>query len=437
MSRPVSPAGLEPIGETSIGHRLEAIQCERRSSHITTQTFKPTSIASGNSDIGVQAHAALSHAARRDRGVRLHATLFAIERLDAIPKTPPTLPCLGARRDPRANGRGREQSQQRLVRRQRILLGIETAAFEDTEHSTSRTGQNAGYIFGLRRRERNERSQIVRGAGIDAIEYENMKVWRQVQRRPEALNESDRAVVSTWNPEEPPRPSSLIGEERTQEGPQDLGHQPCIPGTAVSQGIRKCEYPLTDRHSGKHSIDEPGGCVRHSPAATGRAEASTLAGERDESIVSTCVAMDTQKTMSEYPALQIRTDLSFDEPGDGRTLPPRPSQEGFELFADDLVQKGRLGLVAFVSAGGKQTIGTRRARLLRAIASDVPRSPERDEADARSRLVHLRSRKRLKNRAQPFTRSVETCVLVVARRKMNKRGELSKRHTPGRPKDQR
>ena len=145
--------------------------------------------------------------------------------------------------------------------------------------------------------------------------------------------------------------------------------------------------------------------------------------------------MDTQESMSEYPALQIGADLSLDEPGNRGTLPPRPSQEGFELFTNDLVQKRLFGLVAFVFDGGKQSIGTMRARALPAIASDVPRSPERDEADARSRLVHLRSRKRLKNRAQPFTRSVETCVLVVARRKMNKRGELSKRHTPGRPKD--
>ncbi len=89
--------------------------------------------------------------------------------------------------------------------------------------------------------------------------------------------------------------------------------------------------------------------------------------------------------MSEYPALEIGADLSLDEPCDGRTLPPRPSQEGFELFANDLVKKGRLGLVAFVSDGGKQPIGTMRARLLPAIASDVPRSREQDASDPAGR----------------------------------------------------
>ncbi len=188
---------------------------------------------------------------------------------------------------------------------------------------------------------------------------------------------------------------------------------------------------------GQHSIDEPGSRIRHSPTATGRAEPTPLAGEGDEPIVSAPVAVDTQKSTSEDPALEIGADLFLDEPCDGRTLLPRPSQEGFELFTNDLVQKRLFRLVAFVFDGGKQSIGTMRSGDLPDVASDMPRSPERDEADARSRLVHLRSRKRLKNRAQPFTRSVETCVLVVARRKMNKRGELSKRHTPGRPKDQR
>jgi len=191
MGRAVSPTGLEPIGETSIRHRFEAIQSERRSRHITTQTFESAPIVAGKRHVCVQTHAALSHAARRDSGVRLHSTLFTIERLDAIPKTPPTLPCLGTGCDPRTNGRGREQSQQRLVRGQRVLTRIETPAFDDAENSTSGTGQYTGHVFGLWRRERNERSEIVGGAGIDPIQYEHMEMRRQVQRRPEALNEGD------------------------------------------------------------------------------------------------------------------------------------------------------------------------------------------------------------------------------------------------------
>jgi len=191
MSRPISPASLESISEAAISHRFESIQSERRSRHIPTQTFESAPIVAGNRHIGVQTHPALSHAARRDSGVRLHPTLFAIKRLDAIPKTPPTLPYLGTRCDPRTNGSGREQSQQRVVGGQHVLARIESAALDDTEYSTSGTGQDKRHVFGLWRRERNERPEIVGGPGIDPVEHEHVEMRRQVQRRPEALDERD------------------------------------------------------------------------------------------------------------------------------------------------------------------------------------------------------------------------------------------------------
>jgi hypothetical protein len=33
----------------------------------------------------------------------------------------------------------------------------------------------------------------------DPVEYEHVEVWRQVQRRPETLDESDRAVLTALN----------------------------------------------------------------------------------------------------------------------------------------------------------------------------------------------------------------------------------------------
>lgn len=62
--------------------------------------------------------------------------------------------------------------------------------------------------------------------------------------------------------------------------------------------------------------------------------------------------MDTQETMSEYPAIEIRADLSLEEPSYGGALPSRPSQIGLDLLADDCVQKGLFGLMAFVLDGG-------------------------------------------------------------------------------------
>ena len=147
-------------------------------------------------------------------------------------------------------------------------------------------------------------------------------------------------------------------------------------------GLRKCEHPLAHGHGGQHSIDEPSRCLRHSTATTGRAEPTTFARERDESIMSAGIAMDTQKSMGDDPALEIRADLSLDEPGNGRALPSRLSQKRLELLADDLVKKGLFGLVAFAFDGGNQSTGTMRARVLPATANGVPRSPSRDDSDA-------------------------------------------------------
>jgi hypothetical protein len=72
--------------------------------------------------------------------------------------------------------------------------------------------------------------------------------------------------------------------------------------------------------------------------------------------------VDAKKAMREYSALDIGTDLTFYEAGNGRALPSRSSQEGFELFANDFVEKGLFGFVAFVLDGGlngdKESTGT-------------------------------------------------------------------------------
>jgi hypothetical protein len=55
--------------------------------------------------------------------------------------------------------------------------------------------------------------------------------------------------------------------------------------------------------------------------------------------------MDTQESMSEHAAFEIRTNLSLDEPRDGRALPSRTGQKGLKLFADDLVEESLSGRI--------------------------------------------------------------------------------------------
>jgi len=94
--------------------------------------------------------------------------------------------------------------------------------------------------------------------------------------------------------------------------------------------------------------------------------------------------MDTQESMSEHTALEICTDLSLDETGNGRALPSCPSQKRLELFANDLVQKRLLGFMAFVLDGDKTSLGIMRSSTLPTKASDVPKAPWRDDSDATS-----------------------------------------------------
>ena len=65
--------------------------------------------------------------------------------------------------------------------------------------------------------------------------------------------------------------------------------------------------------------------------------------------------------MGEHAAFKMRTNLSLDEPRDGRALPPCTGQKWLELLVDDLVEESLFGFVTFVLAccRGSTGIGER------------------------------------------------------------------------------
>jgi hypothetical protein len=91
--------------------------------------------------------------------------------------------------------------------------------------------------------------------------------------------------------------------------------------------------------------------------------------------------MDTQKSVSEYAAFEICTDLLLHKPGDGHALPSCPSQKGLDLLADHFVEQGLFGFMAFVFDGDKKSIGITTRSVLNMKASDMPRRPRRKSAD--------------------------------------------------------
>ena len=63
------------------------------------------------------------------------------------------------------------------------------------------------------------------------------------------------------------------------------------------------------------------------------------------------VAVDAQKTVDEYAALEIGAHLPLDEAGHGCARRPGAFEEGLEVFTHDTVQERLLGLVTFVANG--------------------------------------------------------------------------------------
>ena len=94
------------------------------------------------------------------------------------------------------------------------------------------------------------------------------EVGREVQRRPEALDERDGTALTAMNSELLASATALVAEHRAQEGLQDFTGEPRVPRTAIPKRIGEGEDPLPDGHLGQHVVDETGGGVRHAPAAT-------------------------------------------------------------------------------------------------------------------------------------------------------------------------
>jgi hypothetical protein len=283
MRRSVAPGRLQTIGEPPIGHRLEAVEGEGRTRHVSTQPLESSPIVLGDGHVGVQAHPAVSYTAGRDPGPRLHAVLFLFSRrLHPVPETTPRISCLGAGRDPRSDGCVAERRHQEIVGREWIFLHRDPLPLEPAQDASSRACEYARHVLGLGRWQWGEETGHRRRPRVDTVEHEGVEVGREVQRGAKALDERDRAASSAPDPEIPFRSPPLVGEDGPQETTQHLTRQPSVPGTAVAKRVRKREHPLPDRDFGQYVVDEMGGGIGHAPTSTRRTESPAFAREGDE-----------------------------------------------------------------------------------------------------------------------------------------------------------
>jgi hypothetical protein len=187
---------------------------------------------------------------------------------NAILETTPPLARFGSGRDPRSDGGGTEHSHQRVVADEGIVVKGDPLPLEPPQDAPSRSGENPGDVLGLGRRERREGTGVRGRSRVDAVEHERVEVGREVQRRPEALDERDGTALTAMNSELIASATALVGEHRAQEGLQDFTGEPRVSRTAIPVRIGEGEDPLPDGHLGQHVVDEMGGGVRHAPAAT-------------------------------------------------------------------------------------------------------------------------------------------------------------------------
>jgi hypothetical protein len=357
MRRPVAPRRLEPIGEPPVGHRLEAIDCERGTCHIATQTLESPSIAGRHGHVGMQAHPTVSHAARRDQCARLDPVVVLSDRLDSIPEPSPWLTGFKASGDSRSDGGGAEHRHQWIVGGKWIFVHRDPLPLKPPKDAPRRPCQDPAHVLGLGCREWSEGPWVRRRARVDPVEHERVEVGREIECRTEALDESDRAALSPPNPEQLPSAPTLIGKDRPQEATENLGGELRTPGTAIAERIRKREDPLPHRHFGKNVVDEMSCAISHAASAAGRTEAPTFAREGDQPIVTASIAVDAKKAVSRDAALDVGAELTFDEVGHGGAIAPGSGEEGLELIPDPLVKECLLRLVALV-LDGEASVGT-------------------------------------------------------------------------------
>ena len=95
-------------------------------------------------------------------------------------------------------------------------------------------------------------------------------------------------------------------------------------------------------------VYEVRGSLYHPPGPTGWAEASALAGECDQAIVATFVAVEVQEPVRENTTAKEGAKLLLDE-ARGRLISQCGArEEALQLLAHDLVKKSLLRLMALV-----------------------------------------------------------------------------------------
>jgi hypothetical protein len=176
-------------------------------------------------------------------------------------------------------------------------------------------------------------------ANEDAILHHDVHVHVQVQAPAEPLHEGDRTALAAYEPIPTPA-RSIEAEDRLHEEARHRAEHLRLEGRERAQLERERQDVLAHGHVGKHAVDQMRRRVRHAPACAAWACPPLLARERDKDVVTAVIAPAVDEAVSEDTTPEVRTELLLDVPRQrlGVRL-ARPAQEGFEVVANDAVER--------------------------------------------------------------------------------------------------
>src|SRR3972149_5129141 len=107
-----------------------------------------------------------------------------------------------------------------------------------------------------RRGEGKEARRPALGPGVDTVEDQRVEVEVCIQGGAEALDEGDGAALAARDAPLMSRAPAGLGEERAEEGVEDLAAEPGVVGAAVAKRVRKREDPRAGRRLGEDAAHE-------------------------------------------------------------------------------------------------------------------------------------------------------------------------------------
>jgi len=292
------------------------------------------------------------HAHAADARAALALENREIVGVDAVAHAEHTLAAAGTRRDAARDRGGVERREQRLFRRQRVVVGCvvaEPTTLEQARQAPCDLPRHAFHLGVVGWRERVEAQRSFGGPRVDAVEQQRVEVDVQVQRVAEALHEGDGSAMPARDRPLLPGAAPQRREDAAHEDVEHVAHERRVVGKPVAERKGQREHPLPHRHLGQHAIDEMRSGVGHAAPAARRAEAAALAREGDDAIEPAAVAVHAHEAIRKDPAAEEGAKLARDEAGHRPLARGRGSQEALEFLLHDLVEVARFGLAARIA----------------------------------------------------------------------------------------